>query len=84
VHGAHRWAMRLHTATVAALAWFGAEGRLGIAYWIGLCGIAFALIHEHRVASRRDVAAINRAFFQVNAIVGVVFVLSILIDVVTR
>ena len=78
--GAQRWAMRLHAATVGALAWFGASTHSGPAYWIGLLAIAVALVYEHRVAARGGVDAVNRAFFQVNAIVGVVFVASVFID----
>jgi 4-hydroxybenzoate polyprenyltransferase len=80
VHGAQHWAMRLHAATVAALAWFGASTHSGVAYWVGLLIVAGALVHEHRVAARRDVAAVNQAFFLVNAVVGVVFAASVFAD----
>ena len=80
VHGAQHWAMGLHAATVAALAWFGVSTHSGLAYWVGLLIVAGALVHEHRVAARRDVAAVNQAFFQVNAVVGFVFAASIFAD----
>jgi 4-hydroxybenzoate polyprenyltransferase len=80
VEGTQRWAMRLHTATIAALAWFGASTHSGLAYWVGLFIVAVALVYEHRVAARREVGAVNQAFFQVNAVVGVVFVASIFVD----
>ena len=80
IEGAQRWAMRLHAATVAVLAWFGVATAAGTAYWIGLLLIAGALVYEHRVAARRNVGAVNQAFFQVNAVVGLVFVGSILAD----
>jgi 4-hydroxybenzoate polyprenyltransferase len=73
-------AQLLHAATWIALAAFGWSAGLGLAYWLGLVAILGLLIFEHRVARSLDVAAINTAFFQSNAAIGVVFVLTILVD----
>jgi len=75
-----RAAQLLHAATWLALAAFGWSAGLGLAYWLGLVAILGLLIFEHRVARSLDVAAINAAFFQSNAAIGGVFVLTILID----
>lgn len=74
----------LHLVAFAALAAFGWAAGLRLPFWIGLAPIAGALVYEHRSAARLDTAAINRAFFLSNAFVGVVFVASIAIDVLTR
>ena len=42
--------------------------------------IAGALIYEHRSARKRDLAAINRAFFQSNAFVSALFVTAVAAD----
>jgi hypothetical protein len=40
-----------------------------------------ALIYEHRAACKMDVAGINKAFFQSNAFVSLIFVLAVAGDV---
>ncbi len=80
VTGALRDAMGLHALAFLALAAFGGVARLGLAYWAGLVVVAGALVWEHQVAARREVAAVNRAFFQANAVVGVAFVAGIAAD----
>jgi 4-hydroxybenzoate polyprenyltransferase len=80
IPGALRAAQLLHTGTWFALAAFGWSAGLGTAYWLGLVPILGLLVYEHRVARSLDVAAINAAFFNANAWIGVVFVLTIFID----
>jgi hypothetical protein len=43
--------------------------------------IAAALVYEHRCAAKLDLAGINRAFFNSNAVVGLVFVAGVAADV---
>ena len=59
---------------------FGFFAGLGWPYYAGLALIAVALVYEHRIAARRDVDAINQAFFHSNAIVGLIFVVAIAVD----
>ena len=75
-----QWAQRLHWLMLAALGAFGWVAKLGPAFFASLAVMSLALIYEHRSAARRDIAAINRAFFSSNAFVGVVFVLGVLVD----
>jgi hypothetical protein len=42
--------------------------------------IAGALVYEHRSARKLNLAGINRAFFQSNAFVSVVFVAAVAAD----
>ena len=44
--------------------------------------VAGALIYEHRSAARLDLAGINRAFFQSNAFVSAVFLVSVVAAVI--
>jgi 4-hydroxybenzoate polyprenyltransferase len=74
------WAQALHFAMWLGLIAFGWVSRLGPVYYAGLVLVFAALIYEHRVTRRLDVAAINRAFFQSNAFVGAVFVAAIVGD----
>lgn len=73
-------AVILHVGAAGALAGFGLAARLGPIYFGGVAAIAAALVYEHRLAGRGDVAAINKAFFQSNAAVGAIFVLATLAD----
>lgn len=75
-----RVAQLLHAGTWLALAGFGWSAGLGPAYAAGLGVILVLLAYEHRAARSLDVNTINIAFFNVNAAVGVVFVLSITLD----
>ena len=70
VDGCLRWAQVLHLAMFVVLLLFGWTASLGAAFWWSLVVVAGALFFEHRIAARRDVAAINQAFFQANAVVG--------------
>ena len=70
----------LHTAALAGFLFFGALARLGPIYFAGLAFVGAGLIYEHVLAGKGAIAAINKAFFQVNATVSAIFVLSTLAD----
>ena len=84
VPAALAWAQRLHWLMLAVLAAFGWCAALGVAFWASLALVAAALIYEHRSAARLDVAGVNRAFFNANAFVGIVFVAAVFVDEVLR
>ena len=70
----------LHAAALAGFLFFGALARLGPIYFIGLAFVGAGLVYEHVLAGKGTIAAINKAFFQVNATVSAIFVLSTLAD----
>jgi 4-hydroxybenzoate polyprenyltransferase len=74
-------AQALHFIMWAGLAAFGMFAGLGTAYYVGLGFILLALIYEHRVARKLDVDAVNRAFFNSNAFVGLVFLITVFLAV---
>jgi len=71
--GTLQLAQWLHFAMWLLLIAFGRVAHLGRPYEIGLGLILPALIYEHQTAKKKDLAAINRAFFYSNAFVGLVF-----------
>ena len=75
-----RLAQGLHFLMFAGLVGFGFAAKLGIIYFACMPMIAGALVYEHRSARMLDLAAINRAFFQSNAFVSVVFVAAVAAD----
>jgi 4-hydroxybenzoate polyprenyltransferase len=70
----------LHAVMWVLLIVFGVLASRGAFYYAGMVLIFPVLIFEHRTAQKMDIAAINKAFFNSNAFVGVVFVLAILLD----
>jgi len=72
-----RLAQFLHLAMFAALLAFGFAASLGAICLCGMALVAGALVYEHRSAARLDLAGINRAFFQSNAFVSAVFLVSV-------
>ena len=80
VAGSLRLAQWLHAGAFLALIGFGLTANLGFPYYAAMPFIAGALIYEHRAARKLDLAAINRAFFQSNAFVSVLFVVAVVAD----
>jgi 4-hydroxybenzoate polyprenyltransferase len=74
-----RLAQLLHLLTFAALIGFGLVAKLGVLYYWSLPLIAAALLYEHGI-EKRDLARINRAFFQSNAFVSAVFLIAVCAD----
>lgn len=70
----------LHLIALAGFVGFGLLAGLGLAYYVGLVLVGLALGYEHALARQGNLNAINQAFFQVNAAVSGIFVLSILAD----
>jgi len=78
-----RLAQLLHLLTFVALIAFGFVAKLGPLYYWSLPLIAAALVYEHKT-EKRDLAGINRAFFQSNAFVSAVFLLAVCVDRLIR
>jgi 4-hydroxybenzoate polyprenyltransferase len=71
IAGSLRLAAICHAATVAFLAalplvypW------LGWIYWAGIAAVAALLVYEHALVRPDDLTRVNRAFFQVNAVIS--------------
>jgi 4-hydroxybenzoate polyprenyltransferase len=77
-------AAALHWLMLAALAAFGWLAGMGRVYFGSLALVAAALVFEQRSARSLDVRGINRAFFQSNAFVSLVFVAAVFADVFLR
>lgn len=80
IAGSLSWAKYLHWMMLAVLGVFGWVAGLHAAFFWSLAMIAGAIVFEHWTAAKRDLAAINRAFFSSNAFVGVIFVVGIFLD----
>lgn len=69
-----------HLITVAALVGCGLVLQRGAAYAVAVALVAVLLAYEHAIVHRRGLAAIDRAFFDVNAWVSVAFFTLVLAD----
>lgn len=83
VPGSLQLAQWLHFLMFAALLGFGLMAKLGTIYFSTMPLIGGALIYEHLSVRKLDLAAINRAFFQSNAFVSLVFVVGVAADIWT-
>lgn len=54
--------------------------RLGTLYWVALGGVAALVLTQHALVSSRDLAKVNIAFFQVNAVLSFGFCLLVSLD----
>jgi len=79
IAGSLRLAQLLHLLAFVALIAFGFVAKLGVIYYWSLPLIAAALVYEHKT-EKRDLAGINRAFFQSNAFVSAVFLIAVCVD----
>ena len=77
VKAALRLARILHLFTWLILLAFGWLAGLGMPYYVAMGLIFFALIFEHILCRSNDLARINVAFFQMNALVGLILVLGV-------
>jgi 4-hydroxybenzoate polyprenyltransferase len=63
----------LHVVTAAGLVAFGALLGLGVVYYAGVAAIAGTLVYEHRIVSADDLSRVNKAFFDLNGWVSLLF-----------
>ncbi len=73
-----------HLLTWLLLAVFGLLCRFRLAYLSGIIIILCSLLLEHWLARRRSLKWINVAFFRLNAMISVVFMLATIAEVVFR
>jgi 4-hydroxybenzoate polyprenyltransferase len=81
IPGSLRLAQVMHGILLICLVLFGVASGLGAIYYAALVLVLGALIYEHRAAANLDLAGINKAFFQSNAFVSLVFVVAVTADV---
>jgi 4-hydroxybenzoate polyprenyltransferase len=71
VRGALRLAAACHVGTIALLSLLPVVyNRFGWVYWTGLAAVAALLLYEHRLVCPDDLTRVNKAFFNVNAVVS--------------
>jgi 4-hydroxybenzoate polyprenyltransferase len=75
------WAARLmHLAMLGLLVWFGMLFDFRIVGWIGVGVVALLLGYEHSLVSPRDLRRLNAAFFTMNGVIAMVFLVFVAAD----
>jgi 4-hydroxybenzoate polyprenyltransferase len=73
------WLARLfHVAALGALATVGWLATLHPVYWVGWLGIAVLLVWEHRVVRADDLSRVGVAFFNMNGVISVLYLVVVL------
>jgi 4-hydroxybenzoate polyprenyltransferase len=80
IAAALRIARLLHVATVIGLVAFGLVLDRGTFYWIGVAVVLVTLVYEHRLVKANDLSRVNRAFFDLNGVVSLVYLAAVLAD----
>ena len=71
-----------HMIMWGVLAAFGFLAGFKLAYWVGLVFILGCLVMEHWLARRRSLNWVQHAFFRLNAVISIVFLVVALVEVV--
>ena len=75
------WISRvLHIGAVTGLIAFGALMHLGAIYWIGVIAIAGTLVYEQSLVKPNDLSRIDKAFFDLNGYVSLVFAVCTIVE----
>jgi 4-hydroxybenzoate polyprenyltransferase len=84
VRGALWLSGALHVATVVCLALVGTNLERGPAYFAGVALVAALLVVEHAMVKPSDLSKVNKAFFDINGYVSVLFFVCVGIDQLLR
>lgn len=82
VDNALQFSFLAHMGTWALLALFGLISGFRVAYLVGLTVILGSLVFEHWLARKRSLKWINVAFFRLNALISLVFLMVTVAEVV--
>ena len=74
----------MHLAMLGLLVWFGYLFHFGIAGWLGVAAAGLLLAYEHAIVSPRDMRRLNAAFFTMNGVIAMVFLVFVAADVWLR
>jgi 4-hydroxybenzoate polyprenyltransferase len=84
IRGALRVSALLHLLTVGALVALPAVAPLGGVYWLGVATITGVLVYEHQIVTENDLSRINKAFFDLNGYVSILFLVFVVLGVWSR
>lgn len=80
VRAALGWARVAHATAWALWVGVGLSAGLGPAYWVGLGLVATIFVRQHRLVRPGDLSNLGRAFFDMNAVVSVLYLAAIVMS----
>ena len=79
------WTARgMHLAMLVLLVWFGALFDFRLLGWMGIFAVGLLLAYEHSLVSPRDLRRLNAAFFTMNGVIAMVFLVFVAADLWIR
>ena len=78
--GAFEGARLLHAATIAALVATGLGLAVGALYWVGVAAVGALLVYEHTLVRPDDLRRLDAAFFTMNGVIAIIFLVFVLAD----
>ena len=73
-----------HVVTTLLLVWYALATDAGGFFWTGLVIVSVAFLYEHSIVTPHDLSRLNRAFFTVNGLIGIVLFVCALLDLLVR
>ncbi|WP_405806877.1 4-hydroxybenzoate octaprenyltransferase [Streptomyces sp. NBC_00210] len=73
-----------HVVTTVLLVWYALATDAGGFFWTGLVIVSVAFFYEHSIVTPHDLSRLNRAFFTVNGLIGIVLFVCALLDLLVR
>jgi 4-hydroxybenzoate polyprenyltransferase len=74
----------MHLAMLGLLVWFGLLFHFRTLGWLGLAAVGLLLAYEHSLVSPRDLKRLNAAFFTMNGVIAMVFLVFVAADLWLR
>jgi 4-hydroxybenzoate polyprenyltransferase len=74
----------MHLLVLGLLIWFAMLFHFQTAGWLGIGAVALLLVYEHSLVSPRDLRRLNAAFFTMNGVIAMVFLLFVAADLWLR
>mgnify|MGYP002839085880 CR=1 FL=1 len=71
----------MHMLMIALLVLFGLFAAFKMSYWIGMTIISACLLFEHWIARKRSLNWVQRAFFTLNGVISMVFLVMVVAEV---
>ena len=79
------WVARaMHLAMLGLMVWFGLLFHFRTVGWLGIAAVGLLLAYEHSLVSPRDLRRLNAAFFTMNGVIAMVFLVFVAADLWLR
>ncbi|HEY2860701.1 MAG TPA: UbiA-like polyprenyltransferase [Terracidiphilus sp.] len=80
ISGAFMASRMMHAAMLGLLIWFGLLFHFQLAGWLGIAAVSLLLGYEHSIVSPGNMRRLNAAFFTMNGVIAMVFLVFVATD----